>query len=262
MVVYNLAVSLTAQEQESYNYWSEIWTAQFARFGADAALASSCIASKDNRLAYALSMGWHESIEGGKKHRWSPQVLGKAANMWLKAGKHCEEIVAYSWNKFSVARDLGREPGYKIVYSDNWKFIDYLNGSLPIDGRPCHMQLMSKQREVTTTKYFKTKPDVITTKLKTVGAATLRKEAVEAFTDPASPVRVLCLSRLPDYDSRLRGAPLLINTSGNTDLTELLQPQVCVYLYCIGSYEHNKLLRKQRGQQVQEITSIHDIRLP
>jgi hypothetical protein len=262
VVVYNLGVALTAQEESQYDYWSEVWTSCNARFGDDAALASSCIASKENRLAYALQMGWHPDIEGGKRHRWSPQVLGKAANMWLRAGNHCEQIVANARNKFMTAYDILLEDrGHSLVYADTVWLPDKLQRHLRQRIRCYHGKLFSERREATTVKHFKTKPDVVTTKIKTVGAATLRKEAVEAFVDPASPVRVLCVSRLPDYDSRLRGAPLLINCSGNVEITELLQPQVCVYLHCLGTYETNKLLRKQRGQQVQDITSLHEITL-
>ena len=263
MTVYNMGVPLTAQEQDSYNYWNDVRTSTLARFGADTALAGSCIASKDNRLAYALSMGWNPEASKASKDRWSPQTLGKAANMWLRASKHCEGIVAHAQEKVhSIIRVLHPHDGKAIVYSNSYYFTETLWIGLHHKALQCHGKLTSQQREITTTKHFKTKPDEVTTKLKTVGAATLRKEAVEAFLLPTSPVRVLCLSRLPDYDRRLLHQPLLVECSGNTDIVERLQPQVCVHLFCQGTYEANALLRKQRGQQVQKITNIHQIQLP
>ena len=156
---YNLGVALTAQEQENYNYWSEVWTSCNARFSDDAALASSCISSKENRLGYALSMGWTEAL--GKKDRWSPQVLGKAANMWLRAGNKCQDIVSRAHHKVATsANALVSNGGMKaLFYSDNYLMANAISNVAPYKFRVLHKKMTSDQRFVTTVKHYKTKPD-------------------------------------------------------------------------------------------------------
>ena len=271
---YNLGVPLTASETAEYRKWQDIFSAGFARFGHDFTLAMLCVGNAPARNAYAIQMGWKPEL--GKAHRWSPQSLGAAANQWLLASKNRQAVVNNATNKYTAALYLCREfPVKTICFSESTEFASRLAAMMPDIAVAYHSQIKSIKREYTTVKQYKTKPDVYTTKTKSIGPATLRAEAIASFADTASGIRVLSSAKALDQGADFQNLQLGIETSGNSSIRQKVQRTgrivrveksleeklaVYVHIYALETYEANKLRRKQKGiPNIIETTNISDI---
>jgi superfamily II DNA or RNA helicase len=270
---YNLGIELTAEERANYTRHNDIFMSTFARFGHDFGLAMSCVADRVVREQYARRMGWSEKSD--PDDRWNPKVLAAAANQWLRATHGRQEVVNMAARKLSTAEYLCREfPVKTICFSESTVFATALAARMPDICRAYHSQIESQRREYTTVKHFKTKPDVVTTKTKSVGADTIRKETLAAFAQEDSPVRVLSTAKALDQGADFAGLQLGIETSGNSSIrqkvqrtgrvvrTDAIEDKLAVYvhIYALNTYEENKLRRKQKGiQNIIWTNNIHDI---
>lgn len=273
---YNLGVELTFAEQQEYSRWNDIFNSSFARFGHDFALAMSCVADHNARKNYAFHMGWHPDM--GAKDRWSPQTLGGAANQWLTASKKRQEVVNQAAAKYQAALFLCTNlPVKTICFSESTVFASNLAGMMPTVCRAYHSMLESTTEEYTTVKTYKTKPNVLTTKQRRVSGKALGSRAIADFNSPDSPVRVLSTAKALDQGADFQGLQLGIETSGNSSIRQKVQRTgrvvrtdvdmadkvaVYVHIFCLNTYEANKLRRKQRGLTgIIETTDIHTITL-
>lgn len=231
-IEYNLSLSLTADEQEQYDYHSKVISEELPKFNNNLSLAQFCISGgKDPKsgLYYAapnwakgiaVKKGWKEGLDlRFQEHAllnaiWHPNKINGYAFKLMKAVRNRKELLSTCQSKLLATRDLLAKFNKvkTIVFSESTEFADNLYALVKDD-----------QKAVIYHSNLKT---VIRASEKTgkpikVGKTRLKKEAIEAIKNGKA--RVIVTSKALDKGFDVVDLRMAVTASGTQNSTQYTQ---------------------------------------
>lgn len=288
-VEFNLAVVLTQQEANKYEYLSKKignLLPKFGRNGLD--LATKCISGgihNDGRkykginfcYAWAMHNGWKQDLNLNLPHEnqineiWNPHKIMNYAVQLMGTIRKRKELLYNCEAKLEVSKEiLLKFPEFKsIVFSESTAFADKL-----------HLVLNKEEKDTAVIYHSKLPttmlPSPKTGKLIKFGKTRLKKRAMELYSKNKARVMVACSSLDEGFDDQ--EIVLGLTASGNSNFNKYQQRNgrvkrnntfnpnkkaILINLYVKDTQEEKWLTKRQSksNHKVYEVSTIDDISL-
>lgn len=222
-VEYNIALSLTADEQKRYDYYTEVISNDLPKFNNDISLAQRCLSggidpksklyySADNwALGLAVKKGWRTNLDFRFENHieldrlWNPKnIIGYALKL-MKAIRFRREILIHAESKYNATVALLDKFNKvkTIVFSEATSFADNL--FLRVEQKHKAVVYHSKLKTLIRQSEKSNKPIKI-------GATRRKKEAIEAIV--SGKARVAITSKALDTGFNVNDLRMSITASG------------------------------------------------
>lgn len=293
--VYNLAIPLSDEDKEYNELVNNKFKHFFSRFNHEFDIVKACNGKKGIPISIRLKNGTYlgkktpeewiqewarvNKYNGDKTHPYSPENI-------VKNAAQCMNLMAQrkdKWQNFPskieyAVKIINRFPYKTMCFSETSAFADKIVKRLPDIAIAYHSNLSTvavRDKEIIEIGNAEEKEDLKQRGYTILGTTRRKKLALQYFTDPSSPIRVLSTVRALDEGVDIPDAQLAIQLAyssttrqnvqrngrvGRLDYANPDKKAITINLYMEGTQEEKWLREKQKnGQAAIWVSSIDEI---